>query len=191
VLREALTLHRGGRELDDGVGQRVGEWRAEAAGDAVLDDRARAALGHRDDRQSAGLGFEQDLPEGVGAAGEEEEVGARVGGGQRVTLEPTQEARVLAQALAQRVLLGAAAGQAQVQARVSLARGEEGVGQQIGALLAGQPAGVEHAQLARQRRVVAEGGRKAPDVDAAVPAPDALRVDPHRAQYLVGGRARR
>ena len=47
---------------------------------------------------------------------------------------------MLAEALAQRVLLGAAAGEAQVQARVALAGGEEGVGEQVGALLAGQPA---------------------------------------------------
>jgi hypothetical protein len=105
---------------------RVG--RAQPAGDAVLDDRARAALGHGDDREAAGLGLEEDLPEGVGAAGEEEEVGARVGVGQRVALQPAQEARVLAQTLAQSVLLGSAAGQAEVQARVALTGGEEGVG---------------------------------------------------------------
>ena len=151
LLREALALQRRRRQLDDRVGQRLRVGRAQAPGDAVLDDRARAALGHRDDRQPAGLRLEQDLPEGVGAAGEEEEVGARVGARQRVALQPAQEARVLAEALAQRVLLGAAAGQAEVQARVALAGGEEGVGQQVGPLLARQPPGVEDAELARQR----------------------------------------
>ena len=37
-----------------------------------------------------------------------------------------------------------------MQARVALAGGEERVGQQVGALLAGQPPGVEDAQLARR-----------------------------------------
>ena len=105
-------------------------------GDAVLDDRARAALGDRDDRQPAGLRLEQHLAEGVGPAGEQEQVGARVGVGERVALEPAEERRVLAEPLAQRVLLGAAAGEHEVQARVALARGEEGVGEQVGALLA-------------------------------------------------------
>ena len=88
---------------------------------------------------------------------------------------------MLAEALAQRVLLGAAAGQAEVQARVALARGEEGVGQQVGALLAGQPPGVEHAELALAAIAASRrAGEKRVDVDAAVPAPDALGVDAHR-----------
>ena len=129
LLREALALERSGREVDDRAGQRLRVGRAEAPGDAVLDDRAWPALRHRDDRQPAGLGLEQDLPEGVGPAGEEEEVGARVGVRQGVALQPAQEARVLAEALAQRVLLRAPAGEAEVQARVALAGGEEGVSQ--------------------------------------------------------------
>src|SRR3954468_18967103 len=83
LLREALALQRRGGELDDRVGQRVRVGRAQAPGDAVLEDRAGAALGHRDDRQPAGLGLEEDLPEGVGTAGEEEEGGARGGVGTR------------------------------------------------------------------------------------------------------------
>ena len=83
------------------------------------DDRARPALGHRDDRQAAGLGLEQHLAERVRAAGEEEHVGARVGAGELVAVQPAEERRVLAQARAQRALLGAAAGEAEVQARVA------------------------------------------------------------------------
>ena len=43
---------------------------------------------------------------------------------------------MLAEPLAQRALLRPAAGQHEVQARVARARGEEGVGEQVGALLA-------------------------------------------------------
>ena len=53
---------------------------------------------------------------------EEEEVGARVGGGQRVALEPAEERRVLAEAVAQPLLLGPAAGEHEVQPRVARPR---------------------------------------------------------------------
>ena len=43
---------------------------------------------------------------------------------------------MLAEALPQRVLLRPAAGEREVQAGVALARGEERVGEQVGALLA-------------------------------------------------------
>ena len=73
---------------------------------------------------------------------------------------------------AQRVLLGPAAGEHEVQPRVARAGGEEGVGQQVDALLLGQPAGVEDAHAAVGRRACAASGEKRADVDAAVPAPD-------------------
>ena len=47
---------------------------------------------------------------------------------------------MLAEALAQVLLLGTAAGEAEVQARIAGACGQEGVGEQVGALLAGQAA---------------------------------------------------
>jgi hypothetical protein len=71
TLGQAFALQRRLRELDKRFRQRTGIGRPEQAGDAVLDDRARAALGDGDDRQAARLRLEQDLAEGVGAAGEE------------------------------------------------------------------------------------------------------------------------
>ena len=79
-----------------------------------------------------------------------------------------------AEALAQRALLRPAARQAQVQARVAFARGEEGVGEQVDALLGREAPGVEHADLAGQERLVAQVRVEAVGVDAAVPAADPL-----------------
>ena len=60
---------------------------------------------------------------------------------------------MLAEALAQRLLLRTAAGEHQVQARVARAGGLEGVGQQLHALLLGQPTRVEDVDLAGQQRL--------------------------------------
>lgn len=79
--------------------------------------------------------LQDHLTEGVGPAGEQEHVRAGVRGRELVALQPTEERRVRAEALAQRVLLRASAGQAQMQARVALAGGEERVREQVGALL--------------------------------------------------------
>ena len=79
------------------------------AADAVLDQRQRASLGDGHDRQSARLCLEDDLAERVGRAREQEHVGARVGAGELAALEPSQERGVLAEPLAQDVLLRAAA----------------------------------------------------------------------------------
>ena len=113
----AAQQRRGG-ELQDGAGDVVGVGLAEHAGVAVLDQRGRAALGDGDDRQAAGAGLEHDLAVGVGGRAEEEDVGAGVGARQLLALEPAEEGRVLAEADAQLVLLGPAAGEQQVQARV-------------------------------------------------------------------------
>ena len=125
AARQALALQRLSRKLahDGGQGARV--CRAQATCDAVGDDARRPAFADGHDRQPARLRFEQDLAERVRAAGEEEDVRARVGARQRVALEPAEERRVLAEALAQGVLLrarrrrarGAAAGRARAAAR--------------------------------------------------------------------------
>lgn len=58
----------------------------EGAGDeaflSVLDEVAGAADVGDDDGEAAGLGFEDDISEGVGGAGEEEEIGGCVSGGE-------------------------------------------------------------------------------------------------------------
>ena len=115
----AAQQRRGG-ELQDGAGDVVGVGPAEHAGVAVLDQRGRAALGDRDDRQAARPGLDHDLAVGVGARAEEEDVGAGVGARQLLALEPAEEGGALAEPLAQLALLRAAAGEQQVQARVAL-----------------------------------------------------------------------
>ena len=128
---------------------------------AVLDQRGRAALGDGDDRQAAGARLEHDLAVGVGVRAEEEDVGAGVGAGQVLALEPAEEGRVLAEAGAQLALLGTAAGQQQVQPWIGLAGTQEALGEQVDALLAGEAAGVEDLELAREgRRARALAGSK-------------------------------
>lgn len=77
---------------------------------------------------------------------------------------------MLSQPGAQLVLLGATAGEQQVQARVGLAGAQEALGKQVDSLLAGQAAGVEDLDLAGE--VLARGlaGVEASDVDTALPA---------------------
>ena len=125
---------------------------AEHAGVAVLDQRGGAALGDGDDRQAARPGLDDHLAVGVGARAEEEEVGAGIGARQLLALEPAEEGRALAELRAQLLLLGAAAGEQQVQPRVDGVGAEEALGEQVDPLLAGQPAGVEDLELARGRR---------------------------------------
>ncbi len=68
---------------------------------------------------------------------EQEDVGARVRTRELRACEPAEERDALfADALAQPLLLGAAAGEHEVQARVARVRVEEGVGQQVRTLLA-------------------------------------------------------
>src|SRR6478752_3870409 len=81
---------------------------AEEAGVTVLDQRRRAAFGDGDDREAAGGGLEDHLAVGVGAAGEEEGVGAGVGARQLLVLEPAEEGGAIAEAGAQLPFLGAA-----------------------------------------------------------------------------------
>ena len=57
---------------------------------------------------------------------------------------------MLAEPGAQLALLGTAAGEQQVQARLDAARPQEALGEQVDALLAGQAARVEDPQLARE-----------------------------------------
>ena len=75
---------------------------------------------------------------------EEEEVGVRVGARQLLALEPAEKRRGAAEPGAQRGLLGPAAGEHELEPRVARLRGEEGVGEQVDALLARQPARVQH-----------------------------------------------
>ena len=85
-------------------------------------------------------------------------------------MSPSRSAEVL--------LLRAAAGQHEPQARVAPVRLEEGVGEQVGALLLGQAPGVEHVQLAGQQPRRALARAEAGEVHAAVPAADPRSVDP-------------
>ncbi len=101
----------------------------------MLDQRERSTLGHGDDGQTRGLGLEDDLSEGVGCGGEEEEVRGGVGVREGIACaRPAEEGRVLgADALAQAILLGAAAGEHEVQAGLARVRAQESVGEQLGA----------------------------------------------------------
>ena len=98
---------------------------------------------------------------------------------------------MLAEPRAQLRLLGAAAGQQQVQARVGAMGAQEALGQQVDALLAGEAAGVEDLDLARVGVAVGLGRVEALEVDAALPAPDPGRVDAELDQRGVGRGARR
>jgi hypothetical protein len=89
---------------------------------------------------------------------------------------------VVAKPRAHDVLLGAAPGQAQVQALVARPGGQEGVGEQVGALLARQATGVEDVEApGGEHARIAMGRREPLEVDAAVPAPDARGRDPEAA----------
>ncbi len=104
-------------ELEHGIGERVRVGCAQQPAHTLLDQRQRAALGDGDHGQTARLRLEHDLAEGVGAAGEEEDVGARVGAGEALAVEPAEEPGGLAEALAQSLLLGAAADEHEAQSR--------------------------------------------------------------------------
>src|SRR4029077_15049142 len=80
---------------------------------------------------------------GVGDAAEEEYVGAGVGDREVLAAEPAEEGGGVAEPGAQLRLLGTAAGQQQVQARVGLVGTEEGLGERDDPLLARLPSGVE------------------------------------------------
>ncbi len=109
------------RQLQDGPGDVVGVGLAEHAGMAVLDQRGRPALGDGDDGDAASARLEHHLPVGIRGRAEKEDVGAGVGASELLSLEPTKEGRVLAEAAAQLVFLRPTAGEEQVQSRVSFA----------------------------------------------------------------------
>ena len=182
-------------ELEHALRESVGSGLREQAADAILDERQRPAGGNGDDGQAARLGLEDDLPEGVGGAGEQEDVGAGVGARELDPAEPAEEGGVLvADAHAQALLLGAAAGEDEVQARVAAARVEERVGEQVGALLDGEASGVEDVELAGQRELHRAGRgrsgwcrRRDP---SARRAPRRCRSRPARRRRPGSGRAR-
>ena len=130
----------------------------------------------RDHRQARRLGLEHDLAERVGRRAEQEDVRRGVGRGQLVAVEPAEERRRPPEPPTQPLLLGPAAGEHQVQPAVTRTRCEEGVGEQVGALLARQPAGVEDVDAIGSEAVgFAPRRREALRVDAAVPARDPRR----------------
>src|ERR1700749_826017 len=128
----------------------VGVGSAEQTGVAGLDQACRAAFGAGDHGQAAGGGLEDHLSISVSAAAEEEDVGAGVGARQVLAGEPAEEGRLLPQSLAQLPFLGPAAGEQQMQQRVGGVGAEEALGQQVNSLLAGEAAGVEDLDLARE-----------------------------------------
>jgi hypothetical protein len=163
---------------------------AEQAGVTVLDQRRWTAFGDGDDRQATGGRLEDDLTVGVGAAAEQEGIGAGVGARQILAAEPAEEGGTLAEPLAQLAFLWTAAGEQEVQARVGGVGAEEGLGEQVDALLAGQPPRVEDLDLAGEGVAVGLGRVEALDVDAALPAADAGGVGTERDHGGVGGGAR-
>ncbi len=169
----------------------VGVGTAEQPGVAVLDQRRRAALGDRDDRQPAGAGLEDHLAVGVGDAAEEEDVGARVGDREVLAAEPAEEGGGVAEPRAQLLFLGAAARQQQVQPGICGVGAEEGVGEQVDALLLREPARVEDLDLARVGVAVGLRRVEALDVHPALPAADLGAVDAELGERAVGGGARR
>jgi hypothetical protein len=145
---EVTAQQRRGGELEDGAGDVIGVWPAEHPGVAVLDQRGRATLGDRDDRQAAGAGLEHDLAIGVGGRAEKEDVGAGIGARQILALEPAEERRPLAEPCPQLRFLRPTAGKQQVQPRIRPMRQQEALGEQVDPLLAGEAAGVEDLDLA-------------------------------------------
>ena len=67
---------------------------------------------------------------------------------------------MLAEPRPQLLLLGAAAGEQQVQPRVGVVGAQEALGEQVDALLAGEAAGVEDLDLAREGVAVGLAGSK-------------------------------
>ncbi len=124
-------------------------------------------------------------------AGEQEHVSVGVGARERVAVEPAEQLRGAAEARPQRVLLRAAAGELQPQARVALAGAQERVGEQVDPLLPREAAGVQHDQLAVALLARAQLGREAREVHATVPAADPLGRHAQLAQRRVGRGARR
>ena len=181
----AAQAGRGG-ELQQRPRQVVGVGAAEEAGVAVLDQRRRPTLGDGDDRQAAGRRLEDHLAVGVGAAAEEEGVGAGVSARQVLAGEPAEEGGAFAEPLAQLGFLGTAAGEQQVQARIGLVGAEEGLGQQVDSLFAGQAAGVEDLDLAWEGVTVGLGRVEAVEVDAPLPATDPSRVGAERGNRGIG-----
>ena len=188
---ESAAQRRRGCEQEDGAAKALGVGRAEQSGLAVVDQRRGATDADGDDRQPARLGLDDHLAVGVGAAAEEEHVGARVGARQVLSAEPAEEGRVLAEPLAQLRLLGPASGEQQVQAWVMAPCPQEGLGEQVDALFLRQPARVQHPQHAGEAAGVALCGAEAVRVDSALPASDALRLDTELGQRAIGSRARR
>ena len=94
---------------------------------------------------------------------------------------------MLAETGLQQLLLGATAGQHEVQSLVATAGLEERVGKQVDPLLLAQPSRVQHADFAGQQSFVAVRRAEATQVDAAVPAPDPVGRDPRLHLVLAGG----
>lgn len=97
---------------------------------------------------------------------------------------------MLAQTLAQHRLLRTAPREHQVEPRVPDARREERIGEEIRALLAGEPPRVENRALAGEQRRVSVRRVEPGEIDATLPATDPLTRDPELRQVRVGGGAR-
>src|SRR4029077_12639995 len=143
----------------------------------VDDERGGPPLvdGHRG--QPARASLDQDLPEGVGPAAEEEEVGACVRLGEIVALEPAEEGRAVAEALAQHLFLRPASAEQQVEPRIGVVGADEGFGQQLYALLLGLPPYIQDLDRAGVGISVTERRVEARGVDAAAPTADRTGLD--------------
>ena len=158
AARQPLAHRARAGQARDRAGQRLGARRAQQPAAAVGDQLGGPAGADRHHREAGRLRLEHDLAERVGLRAEQEQVGRRVGGGERVAVEPAEERRRTSEPRPQPRLLGPAAGEHEVQPRVARAGGEERVGEQVGALLAREPAGVEHVDAVGGRR---PGSRRA------------------------------
>ena len=119
-------------------------WQIEA-GAAVEDVFARPALVGDDHRNARGLGFEHHVAEGVGGAGEDEEVGGGVDRGQGLALQISgKAARTAVQAGLHLCQIGPVSHHHQLDAGdPSADQALEGIGQQVQVLLPGDPSHIE------------------------------------------------
>ena len=173
---------------------------------ALGDERAVDGVGRREDREARRLRLEERVREGLRVAGEEVDVGARVGRAELVAAEVARERRPARRERAlHRVALGPGADDDEAQLReggaVALAERRvveevrDRVGEDVGALLLDEARGPEHDDVAVARAEVRRAeGRRPPArvvlrrVDAPREGAEARPGDAHLRDELVADR---